>query len=77
MDLEQLQKEAEKDFGVRRPKTQGDSISLTNTMRRMGKDPQSMQDSRLDFYDKAGKKGGLLSRDEKIAAMKIKRNKKQ
>tara|TARA_X000001382_G_scaffold102849_1_gene77681 strand:- start:62 stop:1222 length:1161 start_codon:yes stop_codon:yes gene_type:complete len=72
-----LIKEAERDFKVRRPKTQGDSISLTNTMRRMGKDPQSMQDSRLDFYDRAGKKGGLLSRDEKIAAMKLKRNKKQ
>jgi hypothetical protein len=72
-----LIKEAETDFKVRPPKTQGDSISLTNTMRRMGKDPQSMQDSRLDFYDRAGKKGGLLSRDEKIAAMKLKRNKEK
>ena len=72
-----LVKEAETHFKVRPPKTQGDSIQLTNTMRKVGKDPQSETDSRFRFYERAGKKGGLLSRDEKIAAMKIKRNKKQ
>jgi len=72
-----LVKEAVENFDIRRPKTQGDSIQLTTTMRRMGKDPQSTQDSRLDFYNRAGKKGGLLSKTEKIAAMKLKRNKKQ
>jgi hypothetical protein len=72
-----LVKEAETDFKVRPPRTQGDSIQLTHTMRKVGEDPQSETDSRFRFYEKAGEKGGLLSRDERIAAMKLKRNKEK
>jgi hypothetical protein len=68
-----LVKEAVKDFKVRKPKTQGDSISLTHTMRKVGKDPQSVTDSRFRFYEKAGPKGGLKSMKEKIAEAKAKR----
>ena len=71
-----LVKEAVRDFKVRPPKTQGDSIQLTSTMRKAGKDPQSVTDSRFRFYEKAGPKGGLKSMKEKIAEAKAKRGKK-
>ena len=65
--------EAVRDFKVRKPKTQGDSISLTHTMRKVGSSPQSETDSRFRFYEKAGPKGGLKSMKEKIAEAKAKR----
>jgi len=65
-----LVKEAVDEFKVRPPQTQGDSISLTNTMRNIGKAPQSVTDSRFRFYEKYGTKGGLLSKEEKIAKVK-------
>ena len=68
--------EAVEDFKVRPPKTQGDSISLTHTMRKVGSSPQSETESRFRFYEKAGSKGGLLSMEELIAKTKAKRGKK-
>ncbi len=63
--------EAVEDFKVRPPKTQGDSISLTHTMRKVGSSPQSETDSRFRFYEKAGPKGGLKSMQERIAEKKL------
>ena len=71
-----LVKEAVRDFKVRPPKTEGDSIQLTSTMRKAGSSPQSETDSRFRFYEKAGPKGGLKSMKEKIAEAKAKRGKK-
>jgi len=65
--------EAVRDFKVRPPKTQGDSISLTHTMRKVGSSPQSETDSRFRFYEKAGPKGGLKSMEERIAEKKLKK----
>ena len=66
--------EAVEDFKVRPPKTQGDSISLTHTMRKVGSSPQSETDSRFRFYEKAGPKGGLKSMQERIAEKKLQRS---
>ena len=65
--------EAVESFDIRRPQTQGDSIQLTGTMRKMGSSPQSETDSRLRFYEKAGPKGGLKSMQERIAEKKLKK----
>ena len=67
--------EAVENFDIRRPQTQGDSIQLTSTMRRAGKDPQSVTDSRFRFYEKYGTKGGLKSMEEQIAEKKLQRKK--
>lgn len=62
-----LVKEGVNEFNLRPPKTEGDSISITNMMRKSGIDSQSQTDARIKFYQKYGDKGGLLSLKEKLA----------
>ena len=69
--------EAEKSFNVRKAKTQGDSIYLTRTMRKMGQVPGRESSAKLDFYEKYGKKGGMKSKAELIKANKEKLAKKR
>jgi len=69
--------EAEKSFNVRKAKTQGDSIYLTRTMRKMGQVPGRESSAKLDFYEKFGKKGGMKSKAEIIKANKEKLAKKR
>tara|TARA_R100000458_G_scaffold12068_1_gene9882 strand:- start:58 stop:765 length:708 start_codon:yes stop_codon:yes gene_type:complete len=72
-----LIKRAEKEFKVRPPKTQGDSIYLTKIMKGMGVKPQEVSDTRLDLYETYGKKGrrGMLSPTEQGKARRNKRPK--
>ena len=67
-----LIKEAEKNFKVRSHKTQGDSIYLTKTMKKMGSIPGRESSARLDLYEKYGSKGGMQSKAERIKANKEK-----
>ena len=62
-----LVEEGIEEFGLRKPITEGDSISITNMMRKSGIDEESKTNARIKFYQKYGKKGGLLSLKEKLA----------